>query len=110
MLACHPRPVWQIPGMLLEAWISKYNLSLSLLRALTVARYFLTRKADRAGRLPALMLDEFNKHGHTYTQFVGGQFVVLTREPENVKAICQGQFRGTFTWRHPLSWSGGPEI
>jgi len=57
-------------------------------------RYFLTRKADRAGRLPALMLNEFEKHGDTYTQTVGGQFVVLTRDPENVKAICRERFRG----------------
>ncbi|KIW99629.1 uncharacterized protein Z518_11042 [Rhinocladiella mackenziei CBS 650.93] len=54
---------------------------------------FPTLKADRAGRLPAFMLQEFEKHGHTYTQRVNGQFVVLTRSPANIQTICKQRFK-----------------
>jgi hypothetical protein len=53
-----------------------------------------TIKADRAGRLPAFMLQEFEKHGHTYTQQLPGQYVVLTRSPANVEAVCRTRFKG----------------
>ncbi|OAP54522.1 hypothetical protein AYL99_10970 [Fonsecaea erecta] len=52
-----------------------------------------TLRADRAGRLPAFMLQEFEKHGHTYTQRVTGQLVVLTRSPANVQTICKTRFK-----------------
>ncbi|OCT52311.1 Cytochrome P450 [Cladophialophora carrionii] len=52
-----------------------------------------TIKADRAGRLPAFMLQEFEKHGHTYTQQLPGQYVILTRSPANVEAVCKTRFK-----------------
>ncbi|KIW31271.1 uncharacterized protein PV07_02933 [Cladophialophora immunda] len=52
-----------------------------------------TLKADRAGRLPAFMLQEFEKHGHTYSQRVTGQLVVLTRSPANVQTVCKTRFK-----------------
>ncbi|EXJ71258.1 uncharacterized protein A1O5_05064 [Cladophialophora psammophila CBS 110553] len=54
---------------------------------------FPTLRAERAGRLPAFMLQEFEKHGHTYTQRVTGQLVVLTRSPANVQTICKTRFK-----------------
>ena len=55
---------------------------------------FPTLKAERAGRLPPFMLQEFEKHGHTYSQKVNGQLVVLTRSPANVYTICKQRFKG----------------
>lgn len=40
------------------------------------------------------MLEEFEKHGDTYSQTVNGQHVIITRSPENVEAICKHKFRG----------------
>ncbi|KAK5252908.1 hypothetical protein LTS03_008661 [Exophiala xenobiotica] len=39
------------------------------------------------------MLQEYEKHGHTYTQKVNGQLVVLTRSPANVHTICKQRFK-----------------
>ncbi|KIW67864.1 hypothetical protein PV04_07082 [Phialophora macrospora] len=54
---------------------------------------FPTIKAERAGRLPAFMLQEFEKHGHTYTQQLPGQYVILTRSPANIEAVCKTHFK-----------------
>ncbi|KIW52271.1 hypothetical protein PV05_07922 [Exophiala xenobiotica] len=56
-------------------------------------KMFPTLKAERAGRLPPFMLQEFEKHGHTYSQKVNGQLVVLTRSPANVHTICKQRFK-----------------
>jgi hypothetical protein len=51
-------------------------------------------KADGAGRLPPFMLEEFERHGNTYAQNGGGQYVIITREPENIKALLSSQNQG----------------
>ncbi|KIW18539.1 hypothetical protein PV08_02827 [Exophiala spinifera] len=76
-------PWWRIPASILVAIL--YGLSRMALPTL---------KAERVGRLPPFMLQEFEKHGHTYTQRVNGQLVVLTRSPANVHAICKYRFKG----------------
>lgn len=65
-----------------------------------VPRALPTLKAERAGRLPPFMLQEFEKHGHTYTQRVNGQLVVLTRSPANLRTICKYRFKGAKTVIH----------
>jgi hypothetical protein len=45
------------------------------------------------------MLQEFEKHGDTYTQQLPGQYVILTRSPANVETVCKTRFKGASIFR-----------
>jgi hypothetical protein len=66
----------------------------SLLLPLGLDKLRKVLKADGTGRLPPFMLEEFEKHGNTYAQHAGGQYVVITREPENIRALLSTQAQG----------------
>lgn len=49
-------------------------------------------EAERERKLPVLSLEEHEKYGDTYTQYAGGLFTILTRDPRNVAALLTRQF------------------
>lgn len=68
--------------------------------------------AERQRRFPPFCLSENEKHGETYSQYSGGQYVIITRDPRNIRAVLSTQFedfhygsvrKGCF---HPLLGEG----
>jgi hypothetical protein len=49
--------------------------------------------AERRRRFPSLCFEEHERHGDTYAQHAGGQYIVLTRDPRNIRAVLLDQFK-----------------
>ncbi|QIW97932.1 hypothetical protein AMS68_003450 [Peltaster fructicola] len=49
--------------------------------------------AEKTRTYPLLMLQEHETHGDTYTQYGGGVFTVITRDPRNIREVLSRQFK-----------------
>ncbi|KAK7959659.1 uncharacterized protein PG986_004513 [Apiospora aurea] len=50
-------------------------------------------EAEKNSRYPLLMLEEHERHGDTYTQYGGGLYTIITRDPVVIREVLARQFK-----------------